>query len=1791
MASVELALLDRVLLRVGLAETDEQLQNAVCKFLPPVLLKLSSQQEGVRKKVMELLVHINKRIKSRPLIQLPVDALLLQYQDPAATSFVTNFTIIYIKLGYPRLEVAKQAELIPSVLNSLENKPQAQQDSLLLMLMPVLGHMSSESDKKSLFRLNEKPKIAKLLLDFMLDVLLLPYGVTSQIMSKSSTNLTSDSFTINAPPGMSEYSFKRVTNENALNPEELEQTKLGIVKYISLGVLPEGDVALHLIIASSDTRHSIANAADMELKRAGSSVNMNNPALIVQLYSIFLGSVVQKDSQNVKNELKRAPANTRIRLKIFQHLLKSKEATTKFPACIQVVFECLYGTNTNSKLKVMAVQFVHSICENCSEAKLQPIGPVLISGMVKLISEAADDSKLRGLAYVAIGKLGHKLPQLVNKDLALVQNFFTALEQEDQNTRLAIQESLSMMLPAFRDLDSANKTVMEALLLSNVEKYESQVRLLVVQYAGGLFAQDNIPTRYLLLLAAGDQKDDVKTSALKILNLHRVKNEDERGHIYPQFPEMIWFITEKGNSRLKSNEKYTVGNCVLPFNPTIITEMIKYLRMCLAFSAGLDPNVEPSKQNAALMAPCVRKILSLQDMDKNPISLYIKLIKQLLGAVLNPQIMYFLLEIVAIIPDILSSYFEKNLDWIKSLMFSSKEQIREYASELYVIIMANTLSDSKYFAVLGELSKNINDKTLEIQHGSILALGYAIGKKIETSKSMTDARIDNFTSALIELLTNTQPLISSAACFSLGEIGRRGALPGDKITMVIDKLISLVKKASADKIIAEKAAIAVGYVCISVKNEDITLTVLKQLIENTKEMKDVDIQYSIGGTFNNAILGSLSPDAKDLWAVTVEEGALIGSNEPSNLSWLLDEILQLVSSLNPNIKQASCIWMLSLLAHCHVYASLRARLERIQLFFIALLSENNDLVQDFAAKGLGIVYEYSEDSLKSKLVSMLLDTLTTGKKPSQQVIADTQIFEEGAVPNPLGGNLTTYKELCSFATELNQPDLVYKFMHLAKHNAMWNSKRGAAFGFGTIASKAGEQLEPHLPQIVPRLYRYQFDPNIKIQQSMSSIWKALVPEPYKTIDKYLKEILQDISSNMTNNLWRVRESCCLALADLLRGRQLDSVMEDLPPIWETCFRVRDDIKESVRDAAESALKVLGKVSVKMCDPTTGKRSSQAVSLFLPVLLKSGICSSVAEVRAVSLSTVVKLSKQAGPLLKPHLPILMVALLESLSSMEASELNYFSVRFSTEANQQEAFDSARVGITNDSPMMDTINFCIQYVDNDVLEELVPRIIDLIRHSVGLGTKAGCASVLTSLAHQCPQDLKIHSGKILSALLNGLNDRNPVARKQYATVIGHVVKTAKSSSVEKLISKLQSWYMEKEEENLRISCGSTLQAIARYSPDVLKEHAAQALPLAFLAMHSNKNKENAPQDTKNPVWEDIWLEGTPGTEGGIRLYLIEIVQIIKLALDSPSWPLKAQGALALQTVATKLGSSLDANQVDIILKSLVNGLIGRTWTGKQFVLKALEAVCVNCKDILKASGKNEGLKLEEVVETLLKECHKENLVYKQSAIHCLAAILDVYELDRFAEIVEIVKPIANREFNSSRMSTDDDHDVKDKEGFEKLRETAFEALGLAWPRNEVTQDKYQEDMCEMLVSRVNSSVWKLQIILIKCLKQFVQKLVLLDLDQLSESVEPKLRSIVDKVIKTLCYCVGIPKYANLRGEAVAVMEILIEKLNSRNHMHYITSNARSNLQEGLTNLAQDSKPDLQIKAGILKKTICD
>lgn len=120
----------------------------------------------------------------------------------------------------------------------------------------------------------------------------------------------------------------------------------------------------------------------------------------------------------------------------------------------------------------MSIGFIHHLIDQCQEAQISVIGPVLMSALKNLIEKselligggqqqqqteaevasasvavpetrqsAIDVAKLRASAYIAIGKLGRKMPKLVNSDISIMQTFFTAMSREDTETQLSLQVS------------------------------------------------------------------------------------------------------------------------------------------------------------------------------------------------------------------------------------------------------------------------------------------------------------------------------------------------------------------------------------------------------------------------------------------------------------------------------------------------------------------------------------------------------------------------------------------------------------------------------------------------------------------------------------------------------------------------------------------------------------------------------------------------------------------------------------------------------------------------------------------------------------------------------------------------------------------------------------------------------------------------------------------------------------------------------------------------------------------------------------------------------------------------------------------------------------------------------------------------------------------------------------------------------------------------------------------------------------------------------------------------------
>ena len=123
---------------------------------------------------------------------------------------MTNFTVIYIKMGFPRLPPERQSSLIPALLQSLVAKPGSHQDSLLAMILPMLGDVKppeNEEKKKAFLGLGEKPAVRKLFLDYLSDYLLLPYGSHPSL---SFTDENGEEIKPKVPAGMCDQSWKRI---------------------------------------------------------------------------------------------------------------------------------------------------------------------------------------------------------------------------------------------------------------------------------------------------------------------------------------------------------------------------------------------------------------------------------------------------------------------------------------------------------------------------------------------------------------------------------------------------------------------------------------------------------------------------------------------------------------------------------------------------------------------------------------------------------------------------------------------------------------------------------------------------------------------------------------------------------------------------------------------------------------------------------------------------------------------------------------------------------------------------------------------------------------------------------------------------------------------------------------------------------------------------------------------------------------------------------------------------------------------------------------------------------------------------------------------------------------------------------------------------------------------------------------------------------------------------------------------------------------------------------------------
>jgi len=327
------------------------------------------------------------------------------------------------------------------------------------------------------------------------------------------------------------------------------------------------------------------------------------------------------------------------------------------------------------------------------------------------------------------------------------------------------------------------------------------------------------------------------------------------------------------------------------------------------------------------------------------------------------------------------------------------------------------------------------------------------------------------------------------------------------------------------------------------------------------------------------------------------------------IKYLIERILHHSSDINnPHSRQASFIWLLTFLIHCRrpylllTYRSLfESELFHLQTNLIYGLLDQDELNQELSCKCLIYIYEIIEnDELQLKFNNKLFEHFTDSTRSFANqltTIAYEHNIQQTTIDNT---QKILYKELCSLVDLLiidktKKSQLFYSFLYLAHENSIWSTTRyGQLFSIDNYEKKSIDFILIYIEQLIPRLYRLLYDPQIRIQECIQRIWNKLFSTIKQIIivEKYFSIIFNELYNEILSSRWRVRESIQLALLDIFRmlNRKLidnQQYVELFQELFRRLLAVCDDTKESVRKAALTTINAFKQNCLLLaCDPAT-----------------------------------------------------------------------------------------------------------------------------------------------------------------------------------------------------------------------------------------------------------------------------------------------------------------------------------------------------------------------------------------------------------------------------------------------------------------------------------------------------------------------------------------------------------------------------------------------------------------------------
>lgn len=379
----------------------------------------------------------------------------------------------------------------------------------------------------------------------------------------------------------------------------------------------------------------------------------------------------------------------------------------------------------------------------------------------------------------------------------------------------------------------------------------------------------------------------------------------------------------------------------------------------------------------------------------------------------------------------------------------------------------------------------------------------------------------------------------------------------------------------------------------------------------------------------------------------------------------------------------------------------------------------------------------------------------------------------------------------------------------------------------------------------------------------------------------------------------------------------------------------DDIKGSVREAAQALARALAGILTRSLE--AGDSSTQKVDPMLKVVLPflfspSGLESSSKEIQIFSLSTLLDIIKSSSSkVLRPYVPGVVGHLIALLSSFENEGINYLHLNADKYGVTTQQIDDARLTGIKGSPLMEAIERCLDAVDEATMAKLHVSLENAIKTAVGLPSKVGASRVLVSLSTRHNFLFRPHADQFLRLIRKQLLDRNDTVASAYASACGYLARLATDHEILKLVSYCRELYFDSDDERHRVIAGDLVYATSKHATDRFNALAAEILPFVFVAKHD-------PFERSQVLFKNTWNENVGGSRA-VLLYLKDIIQIASRYLESPRWSVKHTSAFAIAECVTSSGSEMSDDDARTIWPALEKAIAGKSWDGKEKVLKAL------------------------------------------------------------------------------------------------------------------------------------------------------------------------------------------------------------------------------------------------------------